>query len=233
MASSSKVLDLVRYVGQTLSVKRRNGSIVSLRISASTSNPLYPFQDSSGGFYTPEGCTFFGQRSPDDIVKILGIRKPGMGRTELRDFISQTEEYARQLKLELSRRESCPTLQEASEGDVLEDDSIVLLKCANKAILVSPSYTETEATWSDTFLELNDSLKEGGFNPSEWFVPNKSLLHLAMTNHRRSFGDCWYWSSSEIDDTRAEAVDFRDEGSYDIHLKSYKGCVRAFRSVYF
>jgi len=233
MASSSKVLDLVRYVGQTLSVKRRNGSIVCLRISASTSNPLYPFQDSSGGFYTPEGCTFFGQKSPDDIVKILGIRKLGMGRSELRDFISQTEDYARQLKLELSRRESCPTLQEASEGDVLEDDPIVLIKCANTAILVSPSYTETKATWSDTFLELNDSLKEGGFNPSEWFVPNKSLLHLAMTNHRRSFGDCWYWSSSEIDDTRAEAVDFRDEGSYDIHLKSYKGCVRAFRSVYF
>jgi hypothetical protein len=95
------------------------------------------------------------------------------------------------------------TIENASVGDTLEDGSIVLQKSNGLALLVAPSSTEVEATWSKEFSEVFQKLKEQGFNPSQWFVPTEEQLQLAYNTIRGEFSATLYWSSTEFNATYA------------------------------
>jgi hypothetical protein len=98
------------------------------------------------------------------------------------------------------------------------------------ALLVAPSSTEVEATWSKEFAEVFQKLKEQGFNPSQWSVPTKEQLILAYETIPNEFSATFYWSSTEFNATIAFFVSFYIGGAC-FNNKSGTLCVRAFRCV--
>ena len=152
-------------------------------------------------------------------------------KTQLQSKIQELEAELQEFKQQLNTYKETPTIQEASVGDVLEDGSIVLQKSNGLALLVAPSSTEVEATWSKEFAEVFQKLKEQGFNPSQWFVPTKEQLQLAYKTIRDEFSATFYWSSTEFNATIAFFVSFYIGGVQCFNNKSGTLCVRAFRCV--
>jgi uncharacterized protein YqgV (UPF0045/DUF77 family) len=151
-------------------------------------------------------------------------------KNQLQSKIQELEAELQEFKQQLNTYKETPTIQEASVGDVLEDGSIVLQKSNGLALLVAPSSTEVEATWSKEFAEVFQKLKEQGFNPSQWFVPTKEQLQLAYKTIRDEFSATFYWSSTEFNATIAFFVSFYIGGAC-FNNKSGTLCVRAFRCV--
>ena len=150
-------------------------------------------------------------------------------KNQLQSKIQELEAELQSFKQQLNTYKEI-TIETASVGDVLEDGSIVLQKSNGLALLVAPSSTEVEATWSKEFAEVFQKLKEQGFNPSQWFVPTKEQLQLAYKTIRDEFSAAFYWSSTEFNATIAFFVSFYIGGSC-FNNKSGTLCVRAFRCV--
>jgi uncharacterized protein YqgV (UPF0045/DUF77 family) len=151
-------------------------------------------------------------------------------KTQLQQEVQNLESKLQEFKQQLNTYKETPTIQEASVGDVLEDGSIVLQKSNGLALLVAPSSTEVEATWSKEFAEVFQKLKEQGFNPSQWSVPTKEQLILAYETIPNEFSATFYWSSTEFNATHAYCVSFII-GDANYYYKSGTNCVRAFRCV--
>ena len=128
-------------------------------------------------------------------------------KNQLQSKIQELEAELQSFKQQLNTYKEI-TIETASVGDVLEDGSIVLQKSNGLALLVAPSSTEVEATWSKEFAEVFQKLKEQGFNPSQWFVPTKEQLQLAYKTIRDEFSATFYWSSTEFNATIAFFVSF-------------------------
>ena len=150
-------------------------------------------------------------------------------KNQLQSKIQELEAELQSFKQQLNTYKEI-TIETASVGDVLEDGSIVLQKSNGLALLVAPSSTEVEATWSKEFAEVFQKLKEQGFNPSQWFVPTKEQLQLAYKTIRDEFSATFYWSSTEFNATIAFFVSFYIGGGC-FNNKSGTLCVRAFRCV--
>jgi hypothetical protein len=150
-------------------------------------------------------------------------------KQQLLQSINETEQQLNKLKQELESHKT-PTIQEASVGDTLEDGSIVLKKENGLALLLAPAFTEVSCTWSKEFSEVFESLKNNGFNPSQWFVPSVEQLRLAYKVIPNEFNKDWYWSSSEFNASRACYVNFGTgyQGCYNLSSTS---CVRSVRCV--
>ena len=150
-------------------------------------------------------------------------------KNQLQSKIQELEAELQSFKQQLNTYKEI-TIETASVGDVLEDGSIVLQKSNGLALLVAPSSTEVEATWSKEFAEVFQKLKEQGFNPSQWFVPTKEQLQLAYKTIRDEFSATFYWSSTDLNATIAFFVSFYIGGAC-FNNKSGTLCVRAFRCV--
>jgi hypothetical protein len=151
-------------------------------------------------------------------------------KAQLQSKISELETELQSFKKQLSSYKDFPTIQEASVGDTLEDGSIVLSKENGIAILVAPEETEVRCGWSKEFPEVFESLKDHGFNPSQWFVPDQDLLKLAWKTIPDHFASTYYWSSTEINATDA-CILFFSNGNIGATSKANSLCVRAFRCV--
>jgi hypothetical protein len=147
-------------------------------------------------------------------------------KQQLLQSINETEQQLNKLKQELESHKT-PTIQEASVGDTLEDGSIVLKKDNGLALLLAPAFTEVICTWSKEFSEVFESLKNNGFNPSQWFVPSVEQLKLAYKVIPNEFNKAWYWSSSEYNASCACIVNFNNGN----HIYNYKSNTFGVRSV--
>ena len=150
-------------------------------------------------------------------------------KTQLQQEVQNLESKLQEFREQLNNYNTL-TIETASVGDTLEDGSIVLQKSNGLALLVAPSSTEVEATWSKEFAEVFQKLKEQGFNPSQWFVPTKEQLQLAYKTIRDEFSAANYWSSTEFNATNAFNVCF-NIGCAVSCTKAGACCVRAFRCV--
>jgi hypothetical protein len=150
-------------------------------------------------------------------------------KNQLQSKIQELEAELQSFKQQLNTYTEI-TIENASVGDTLEDGSIVLQKSNGLALLVAPSSTEVEATWSKEFSEVFQKLKEQGFNPSQWFVPTEEQLQLAYNTIRGEFSATLYWSSTEFTATYARLVNF-NFGCAGLISKTITLCVRAFRCV--
>jgi hypothetical protein len=121
-------------------------------------------------------------------------------------------------------------LETAKVGDVLDDGSIVLQKSNGIALLVAPTFSDVQTTWSPEFPTVSQILREYGFTPSQWFVPTKEQLQLAYETIPEHFSSTFYWSSTEYNNDFAWFLNF-NEGSISRGKKTYKSYVRAFRCV--
>lgn len=153
-------------------------------------------------------------------------------KTQLQSKIQELEEELSSFKQQLNNYKEHPTIQEASVGDVLEDGCIVIKKENGVALLVAPKSTDVRASWSKEFPEVFESLKEHGFNPSQFFIPTREQLNLAYQNIKNHFASAYYWSSSEISATFACNQGF-SSGLFNSNSKTTTNCVRAFRCVTF
>ena len=149
-------------------------------------------------------------------------------KQQLLQSIKDTEEQLNKLKEQLNKK--APTIQEAKVGDTLEDGSIVLKKENGLALLVAPAFTEVSCTWSKEFSEVIESLKNNGFNPSQWFIPTVEQLQLAYAVLPNEFNKDWYWSSSECNASNACDVYF-NSGNQNNNNKCLTSCVRSVRCV--
>jgi hypothetical protein len=153
-------------------------------------------------------------------------------KTQLQTKIQELETELQEFKQQLNNYKEFPTIQEASVGDVLEDGCIVLKKSNGLALLVAPQSTEVRTTWSKEFPEVFKKLEEGGFNPSQFFIPTKEQLNLAYNTIPQHFPSTFYWSSAEINATIACFRNFNN-GFIVSSSKTNANCVRAFRCVTF
>ena len=151
-------------------------------------------------------------------------------KTQLQQEVQNLESKLQEFREQLNNCNTL-TIETASVGDTLEDGSIVLQKSNGLALLVAPSSTEVEATWSKEFAEVFQKLKEQGFNPSQWFVPTKEQLQLAYKTIRDEFSAAYYWSSTELNATNACHVLFNGCGAVQQRNKADTCCVRAMRCV--
>jgi hypothetical protein len=150
-------------------------------------------------------------------------------KNQLQSKIQELEAELQSFKQQLNTYTEI-TIENASVGDTLEDGSIVLQKSNGLALLVAPSSTEVEATWSKEFSEVFQKLKEQGFNSSQWFVPTEEQLQLAYNTIRGEFSATFYWSSTEFSATNACYVGY-NSGLAGFTSKPTTLCVRAFRCV--
>jgi hypothetical protein len=150
-------------------------------------------------------------------------------KNQLQSKIQELEAELQSFKQQLNTYTEI-TIENASVGDTLEDGSIVLQKSNGLALLVAPSSTEVEATWSKEFSEVFQKLKEQGFNSSQWFVPTEEQLQLAYNTIRGEFSAAYYWSSTEINATCACNVLYSSGSAYNCS-KTLTLCVRAFKCV--
>jgi hypothetical protein len=150
-------------------------------------------------------------------------------KTQLQQEVQNLESKLQEFREQLNSHKEV-TIETASVGDTLEDGSIVLQKSNGLALLVAPSSTEVEATWSEEFAEVFQKLKEQGFNPSQWSVPTKEQLILAYETIPNEFSATSYWSSTGINATNACFVSFTNGNAFSF-TKTFTWCVRAFRCV--
>jgi hypothetical protein len=115
-------------------------------------------------------------------------------------------------------------------GDVLPDGSVVVYKEAAELLIAAPQETEVRCEWSEDFTPVFNKLKEKGFNPDEWFIPNVGQLYLAYVYNKKAFASTLYWSSTEASSTRSCNVTFFI-GNQGTSSKAITACVRAFRRV--
>ena len=145
---------------------------------------------------------------------------------------------------------SCPV------ATTLPDGSRIICKSGGTAWIVAPETTQVCEPWgnvtacgcidnspagvsvhsditSENFPCLYNQLISCGFNPSEWFLPSLSQLQnpgfVCRTNWD-SFSLSFYWSSTEVDATRACSIRY-DNGSTALCSKTFTLRVRAFRCV--
>jgi hypothetical protein len=149
-------------------------------------------------------------------------------KQQLLQSIQETEEQLNKLEEQLNKK--TPTIQESVVGDTLEDGSIVLKKENGLALVVAPKSTEVQCQWTKEFSEVFESLKNNGFNPSQWFIPTLEQLRLAYKVIPNEFNKTWYWSSSEGSASCACIVNFNN-GNQGIRNKSNPSCVRSVRCV--
>ena len=145
---------------------------------------------------------------------------------------------------------SCPV------ATTLPDGSRIICKAGGKAWIVAPSCTQVSEPWgnvtacgnidnspfgvsvhsditSTNFPVLYSQLISCGFNPIDWFVPCCQLLQnpgYVCRNNWDSFTAASYWSSTEINSTRACCAGYNN-GSGGNSNKSRPCYVRAFRCV--
>jgi hypothetical protein len=150
-------------------------------------------------------------------------------KQQLLQSINETEQQLNKLKQELESHKT-PTIQEASVGDTLEDGSIVIKKENGLALLLAPAFTEIRCTWSKDFSKVFESLKNNGFNSSQWFIPTVEQLRLAYKVIPDEFNKEWYWSSSECIASGACRVCFNFVAQCT-YGKSGTFCVRSVRCV--
>ena len=79
-------------------------------------------------------------------------------KTQLQQEVQNLESKLQEFREQLNNCNTL-TIETASVGDTLEDGSIVLQKANGLALLVAPSSTEVEATWSKEFAEVFQKLK--------------------------------------------------------------------------
>ena len=132
----------------------------------------------------------------------------------------------------------------APVGSTLHDGSIIICRAGGTAWIVAPANTQVVQTWNNStstqvgdkccvcdWPTLNACMISRGFNPGDWFVPSISQLQnpgsVCSTRWNPPIGG--YWSSTEINATRASYQPFGSGGVGDV--KSNNGCVRAFRCV--
>ena len=156
---------------------------------------------------------------------------PDDPKTQLQQEIQNLEATLHEFKEQLSSYKTS-TIEDAEVGDTLEDGSIVLSKENGIALLVAPKNTEVRAPWTKEFPEVFKSLKEQGFNPSQWFIPTIEQLKFAYEIIPDEFSSTGYWSSTEFDAANACNLYFGSGNAY-IGNKANLYCVRAFRCVTF
>lgn len=116
-------------------------------------------------------------------------------------------------------------------GDVLPDNSIVVYKEDAELLIAAPKETEVKCVWSEDFAPVFNKLKEQGFNPDEWFVPNMGQLMLAYLFYKKAFASPYYWSSTDASSANSCNVLFNN-GYQNTGSKANTSCVRAFRRVF-
>jgi hypothetical protein len=129
-----------------------------------------------------------------------------------------------------------PTLEEAQPGDKLADSCIVIERYPKtifyneRLLIAAPEKTEVECQWTPEFKPVFDSLKENGFNPSDWFIPSVEQLKLAYKNAKQHLLSASYWSSTEASSISAWGMCFFDCSQYT-DSKAFEYLVRAFRFI--
>jgi len=133
-------------------------------------------------------------------------------------------------------------------GSSLPDGSRIICKAGGVAWIVAPASTQVSERWAggqynstlvgvkcsiDEWSGLETQLINCGFNPSDWFVPSISQLQnpgYVCRDNWDSISAARYWSSTEINGTRAHSVLY-SSGNACSCTKSGSICVRAFRCV--
>ena len=150
-------------------------------------------------------------------------------KQQLLQSINETEQQLNKLKRELESHRT-PMIQEARLSDTLEDGSIVIKKENGLALLLAPAFTEVSCTWSKEFSEVFESLKNNGFNPSQWFVPTIEQLRLAYRVIPNEFGYHYYWSSNESSELGAYSLSVSD-GGFGSQCQNYRRTPSSVRVV--
>ena len=148
---------------------------------------------------------------------------------QLQQEIQATQEKLKKLqeKLESSK----VTIENAPVGAVLPDGCIVVERYKDSILIAAPESTGVKCTWTPEFKDVFTSLKNHGFNPSQWHVPSQEELQLTYKNCKEQFSSAFYWSSTENSSMDAFGVRLGD-GRSNGCLKTYACHVRAFRCVY-
>jgi hypothetical protein len=133
-------------------------------------------------------------------------------------------------------------------GTTLPDGSKIICKAGGTAWIVAPASTQVSMAWAggqynstlvgdkcciSEWSTLQNALIAGGFNPTDWFVPNITQLSNPGYNCKTQWDSCssaYYWSSTETGATYACCVLFNN-GNANYLNKANTYCVRAFRCV--
>jgi hypothetical protein len=133
-------------------------------------------------------------------------------------------------------------------GTTLPDGSRIICKAGGTAWIVAPASTQVSMAWAggqynstlvgdkcciSEWSTLQNALIAGGFNPTDWFVPNITQLSNPGYNCKTQWDSCasnCYWSSTEVNSTNACCLNFIN-GNPSCGAKSPSVCVRAFRCV--
>lgn len=112
-------------------------------------------------------------------------------------------------------------------GDTLEDRSIIIEKKRTKknvkVLLVAPRTTEVKSKWTPEFPKVFLTLKEQGFDPSQWFIPTCEQLILAYTVIPNQF-DGYHWSCTESPIDLCKEKFTEHAFSVRINAANFKNC---------
>jgi hypothetical protein len=120
------------------------------------------------------------------------------------------------------------TLQTYNPGQILDDPRTIFYN--ERLLVVAPQVTEVNCRWTPEFKRVFDSLKEHGFNPTDWFIPTIDQLIKAYESTPESFNCCCFWSSDEDGREYARSFYFADGNTYT-DRKNVFFSVRAFRKI--
>jgi len=147
----------------------------------------------------------------------------------LTGLIQKIQETERQLETLRRKLRYYKKVSDACVGDELEDESIVLVKGDNHAIVVCSKEREFQSNWEDMKYRVE---RDGQFGP-EWFIPSKDLLLLAHKQIPEFFlSNRRYWSSSEFNFLDAHIVNV-PQGFTNVFPKNTVCSVRPFKVLTF
>lgn len=158
-----------------------------------------------------------------------------MTKLELREKIVRLEKELAQTISEL-KNYKCSVV-EAVVGDKLMDESIVIIKGPNYALVAGRPATGFKSTYAEIPTKMTKKLKECGYqDPLTWFVPELKMVQLAVDCAPRDFfsGGYNYWLADNLDDS---AGVFWIASNGDVRCgrtcKEYLCMVRPFKFIIF
>lgn len=142
-----------------------------------------------------------------------------MTKLELKEKIAQLKKELDQTINELKNYKS--SVVEAVVGDNLIDESVVIIKGPNYALVAGRPATGFPSTYAEIPTKMVKKLKECGYqDPLTWFVPDLKMVQLAVEHAPRDFfpEGYNYWLADNLND------------SADVFWIASNGAVRCGRS---
>lgn len=159
-----------------------------------------------------------------------------MSKLELKEKIAQLKKELDRTINELKNYKS--SVVEAVVGDKLMDESVVIIKGPNYALVAGRPATGFLSTYAEIQTSMVKKLKQCGYkDPLTWFVPDLKMIQLAVecVVPRDFFpGGHNYWLADNLNDS-AEVfwIDSNGDVRYDRTSKEYKCIVRPFKFIIF